>query len=990
MQWTPGLDQIVLIASCAYFGLLFVIAWLAERQILPVWLNDNPLVQVLSLGVFVSAWSFYGVVDLFNQYGYGALSYYMGAGGLFVFAPLMLTPLFRLTRTYQLHSLADLLVFRFRSPFAGVLATACMLLCALPLLALQIQVVADTSLIVSYQPMASRHELFVLHDHLAVIFCVAAVLFAAAFGAGRERHRGLIAAMAVESVIKVVALLAVGLFALRHVFGGFHGLDRWLSLHPEQLETLYRPVENASSHMLVMLFFSTAIVLPHMFHMGFAENARLRTLRQASWGIPLYLLLLSLPVLPILWAGFEAGTAVTPEYYTLGVPLAAGQKGLTTLAYIGGLAAAIGTTVVMAVALSTMCLNHWLLPLYSPIAGIIGLYGLITWLRRLLMALIVAGGYLFYRLLQNGQTLTDLAILSFIGSLQFLPGVFAVLYGPRANRQGLITGLCAGMAIWVVTLLMPMLAGWRLLVIPALHLSLRLGVENWSQLTAISISVNIALFVIVSRLTRTSADEKRAAEQCSMDEVARPLRLELDVHSATEISERLNQALGPETARQELQRALTDLDQSLYDARPYALRRLRDRLEANLSGLMGAAVAHALMDRAVPYHTAADAPLKEDLHFVEDRINQYRHHLTGMAGELDKLRRHHRQTLESLPMAVCSLGGDGEVLLWNRAMAELTGVATETVLGSTVVTLPHPWGQLINDFLQDQFLQDAQTHARKQTVEFHGSKRWLSLHKATLGGGELADAEGHIIMIDDLTETEQLEQELLHSERLASIGRLAAGVAHEVGNPLTGIACLAQDLEYESEQPAVREVATQILGQTARINRIVQSLVHFAHAGKSGAEEQVAVDLFECVEEAIHLLSLQKDRGRIHFNNMMVPDTLVQGDQQTLTQLFINLFSNARDASPPESPVDIAAIQQDNCVVVHIRDYGYGIAPQHLDRVFEPFFTTKPAGQGTGLGLALVYSIVEDHGGHIEVRSPIEDGMGTEFIISFPAGIVSK
>ncbi|HQQ73930.1 MAG TPA: ATP-binding protein [Pseudomonadales bacterium] len=984
-QQMLNFEQKVLLLSALYFGLLFVVAWIGERRGGQKWLSENPVVQVLSLGVLASAWTFYGMVDLFNQYGYGALSYYMGAGGLFVFAPLILMPMFRLSRTYQLHSLADLLVFRFRSPFVGVLATLFMVLCALPLLALQIQAVADTSLIISYRPMANRSELFVLHDQIAVIFCSAIVLFAAVFGAGRERHRGLVTVLALESVVKMVALLMVGLFALRDVFGGFRGLEKWLSLHPEQSEALYHPVENTSSHMLVMLFFATAIVLPHMFHMGFAENTRLRTLRQASWGIPLYLLCLSLPILPILWAGFEVGAAVTPEYFTLGVPLALGKTKLLALAYIGGLSAAIGTTVVMSVALSTMCLNHWILPLYRPIAGMTDLYGLITWLRRVLIALIVAAGYLFYRLLQNGQTLTDLAILSFIGSLQFLPGMFAVLYGPRANRQGLLVGLCAGMSIWLAGLLLPTLAGWRVVQLPIVDVTIRLGIENWSQLTTAAIIINILLFMAVSRLTSTSADELRAAEQCSIDDTDRPLRMELDVHSVADIGERLVQVLGAETARQELQRALADINQTQDDARPYALRRLRDRLEANLSGLMGAAVAHALMDRVVPYHTAVDAPLKEDLHFVENRINQYRHHLTGMAGELDKLRRHHRQTLESLPMAVCSLGDDGEVLLWNRAMVELTGIATETVLGSTAVTLPEPWGHLIDDFLQDGFLQDSQTHMRKQTVEIDGSKHWLSLHKATLGGGDLVDSEGHIIMIDDMTETEQLEQELLHSERLASIGRLAAGVAHEVGNPVTGIACLAQDLKFESDQPEVREAAAQILGQTERITRIVQSLVHFAHAGKAGDDEPVVVDLFECIEEAIHLLSLQKDRTRVHYNNLMAPDALVMGSEQTLTQLFINLLSNARDASQAESPIDISSEQLAGNIVVHIRDYGHGVEPQHLVRLFEPFFTTKQAGQGTGLGLSLVYSIVEDHGGHIDVKSPAEDGIGTEFILTFPA-----
>lgn len=973
----PAFEQLLLFASAGWFALLCALAWLADRY--RPRLTEHPVLQVLSFGVLVSAWTFYGVVDLFNQYGYGALSYYMGAGGLFVFAPLVLVPLFRLTRTYQLHSLADLLVFRFRSPAIGVLATLCLLLCALPLLALQIQAVADTSLIVSYQPQDGS-GLPLRHDRLALGFCVASVLFGAVFGAGRERHRGLVVALAADALLKMVALLAVGLFALLQVFDGFRGLDKWLSLHPEQVETMYRPVESSSSHMLVLLFFASAIVLPHLFHIGFAENTRIRTLRQASWGVPLYLLCLSLPVLPILWAGFEVGAAVTPEYYTLGVPLAVGNERLAALAYIAGLSAALGTTVVMAVALSTMCLNHWLLPLYRPVAGMTDLYGLITWLRRVLMALIVAASYGFYHLLQNGQTLTDLAIVAFAGSLQFLPGVFAVLYGPRANRQGLLAGLLCGMAIWLASLLLPMLTGWRILELPGSELALRLGIENWGQLATIALAANALLLVAVSRLTRTSPDEQRAAEQCAIDDISRPLRLELDVRSATEMGERLAGALGADTANKELVRALTDLEQSLEDARPYALRRLRDRLEANLSGLMGAAVAHALMDRVVPYRTAADAPLKEDLHYVENRLNQYSHHLTGMAGELDKLRRHHRQTLESLPMAVCSLGDDGEVLLWNRAMAELTGIATEAVLGSTVVTLPAPWGHLIDDFLQD-----TQAHVRKLTVELGGNTRWLSLHKSTLGGSAPADAEGQIIMIDDLTETERLEQELLHSERLASIGRLAAGVAHEVGNPVTGIACLAQDLKYESDAPEVQQTAAQILGQTERITRIVHSLVHFAHAGKAGDEERTAVDLFECVEEAIHLLSLQKDRPRVHFNNLMAPDTLVLGSEQTLTQLFINLLSNARDASPPESPVDISSALAGDRIIVRIRDYGHGVDPQHLARLFEPFFTTKPAGQGTGLGLSLVYSIVEDHGGHIDVKSPVDNDGGTEFILSFPA-----
>ena len=992
-------DQKILLASGAYLAMLFLVAWLADHRKLPDWLVDNPVVQVLSFGVFASAWTFYGVVDLANQFGYGALSYAMGVGGLFVFAPLLLMPIFRLARTYQLHSLADLLVFRFRSPWVGVLTTFCMLLAALPLLALQIKAVADTALIISYRPQADRAELFALHEKLGLAFCLATFVFAALFGAQRERHRGLVAAMALESVVKLVTLMAVGLYALFGVFGGLRGLEKWLSLHPEQIETLYHPPETTSGHILVTLFFATAVVLPNMFQMVFTENTRMSTLRYASWGIPLYLLGLSLPVLPILWAGFELGSPVTPEYFTLGVPLAGEKVRLTVLAYMGGLSAAAGTMIVMALSLSTMCLNHWILPLYQPKGGNTNLYGanlygLITWLRRIVLGLIILGSYGFYALVRDKQTLSELAILSFIEALQFLPPVFTVLYGPRANYKGMLVALAAGTLIWFFCLLLPTLLGWHHFTVPLFGWQVPVGMQHWTEITVLAFVVHIALLSVISRLTGMSAEEQRAAEQCSMDEVARPLRLELDVRSATEIGELLAKALGADIARAELNRALGDLGQSIEDARPYALRRLRDRLEANLSGLMGAAVAHTLMDRVVPYHTAADAPLKEDVHFVETRLNQYRHHLTGMAAELDNLRRHHRQTLESLPMAVCSFGADGEVLLWNRAMENLTGIDTVAVLGSSVAVLPAPWGPLIAEFLQvipaaAGVSQEQQGHSRKQRLEVDGQVRWFNLHKAEMSPSDIEqvgnqEADGVILMIEDLTETERLEQELLHSERLASIGRLAAGVAHEVGNPVTGIACLAQNLKYDSDEPEVVETASQILGQTDRITRIVQSLVHFAHAGTKDSEVHTTVDLFECVEEAIHLLSLQKDRTRVHYNNLMSPDTLVLGDEQKLTQVFINLFSNARDASPSESPIDISAENLGDKVIVHVRDYGHGIASQDIARLFEPFFTTKPAGQGTGLGLALVYSIVEEHDGQIDVKSPVEDDMGTEFIITLP------
>jgi len=226
----------------------------------------------------------------------------------------------------------------------------------------------------------------------------------------------------------------------------------------------------------------------------------------------------------------------------------------------------------------------------------------------------------------------------------------------------------------------------------------------------------------------------------------------------------------------------------------------------------------------------------------------------------------------------------------------------------------------------------------------------------------------------------------VHSERLASIGRLAAGVAHEIGNPITGIACLAQNLREEREGDAeLTEISGQILEQTKRVSRIVQSLMSFAHAGaRQQATEPVC--LADVAQEAIGLLSLNRRSVDVQFFNLCDPHHIVEGDPQRLAQVLINLLSNARDASPEGGAIRVRSAISDHAVELIVEDEGSGIPKAIMDRLFEPFFTTKDPGKGTGLGLALVYSIVEEHYGHITIESPAdpEQQRGTRFRVTLP------
>ena len=974
MPMSFSLTELILI-SAAYLLVLFGVAWVSEHGLIPRWIIRHPLTYTLSLGVYASAWAYYGTVGLAYQYGYGFLASYLGVSGAFLLAPVLLYPILRITRTYQLSSLADLFAFRFRSTWAGALSTVFMLIGVLPLLALQIQAVADSIGILTQEPVK---------DRVALAFCGLIILFTTLFGARhiatREKHEGLVFAIAFESVVKLGALAAIGLYALYGVFDGPQALESWLVQNQAALTSLHTPLQEGPWRTLLLVFFASAIVMPHMYHMTFTENLNPRAMVSASWGLPLFLLLMSLAVPLILWAGLRLGATTNPEYFTLGLGLALNSQTLALIAYIGGLSASSGLIIVTTLALSGMVLNHVVLPLYQPPAEG-NIYRWLKWTRRALIFAIIMAGFGFYHLLGAEQDLANLGIVAFVATLQFLPGVLSVLYWPTANRRGFIAGLLAGIGVWVVGMLLPMVGNLQGFYLPLFNLVYVLDDSSWHFAAIGSLAVNVLVFTLVSLFTEASPEEKSAAEACAVDNVRRPQRRELLALSPQEFATQLAKPLGAKTAQREVEQALRDLHLPFDEGRPYALRRLRDRIEANLSGLMGPSVAQDIVETFLPYKAGSESYVTEDIHFIASRLQDYPSRLTGLAAELDALRRYHRQTLQELPMGVCSLAKDQEILMWNRAMEELTEIPAQRVVGSRLATLGEPWLGLLTRFIE---LPDQ--HLHKQQLKLDGQVRWLNLHKAAIDEPLAPGNSGLVLLVEDLTETQLLEDKLVHSERLASIGRLAAGVAHEIGNPITGIACLAQNLREEREDDGeLTEISGQILDQTKRVSRIVQSLMSFAHSG-SHLQTDEPVSLAQVAQDAIGLLALNRRSVEVQFFNLCDPEHWAEGDAQRLAQVLINLLSNARDASPPGAAIRVRSEASEHTVDLIVEDEGSGIPKAIMDRLFEPFFTTKEVGKGTGLGLALVYSIVEEHYGQITIDSPAdpEHQRGTRIRVTLP------
>ncbi len=905
------------------------------------------------------------------DYGSAYLLYYIGASAAFFIAPALLGPLSRVALTHKLGSLADIFAFRYPAPWVGGLVAVLMLLGVLPLIALQIDAVANTIHLLN-QNLGK--------NILAMIFCAIMMVFAILFGARhlstRQKHQGLVVAMGIESIIKLIVAVGVAIFAVSSVFGGVGEMTNWVSENRISLEGTERSLSDGQSRVLLLMFFAGAVAMPHVYHMLLTENSDDRVLAGARWGMPTYFIALSLCIPLILWSAIRLGADTPPEFYILGIGLASGNEAVTALAFLGGLAAASGVLIVTTLALASMTLNHIVLPLYRPSIGV-DIYWLLLNGRRLLIAAILLGSYSMYTLIREDQTLVALGTVAFAAVLQFLPGLVGTFHWRKANKAGLFAGLTAGYLVWISMLFLPWVSGTLSDVITSIPLFYAVEIPWWQLAATASIAVNTFSFILFSMLYRPSTDELDAADLCMSDTIVRRYQGELKATSVSGIKDSLAPALGDAASQQEVRLALAELNLDEDERRPHALNQIRAQMESNLSSMMGQTVAHRIIGRFLPYRSEPDLSVPEHVHSVEDRLEEYRSRLTGLAAELDRLRRYHRQILQDLPAAVCTIGADNRVLTWNQAMTEVTGLSAEKVVGSTAESLEH-WGTLLG-----RFARDTRTFRSKSDLKIGHQSRLLNLQKATVGDDDKSRGDV-VIVVEDITEAEMLEQQLHHKERLASIGQLAAGVAHEIGNPVTGIACLAQDMKMGASQDELKSLSDQILEQTQRISAIVESLVNFAHRGYRDVQQPVRIDIRQCVDEAISLLSLSRKEDSVVFDNRCKPHIFVAGDPQRLSQVFVNILSNARDASKWGDTISIRAENASDVVSIEIVDQGQGITSERLKQVFEPFYTTKDPGQGTGLGLAIVNSIIEEHHGSILVDSQ-GDRAGTRVLINLPA-----
>ena len=965
------------IISIIYMMTFIGLAWLAERKYISRKLTTHPVISMLSFGVCTGSWAWFGSIGLPHDPNITFLSYTIGIFILLLLILFVLKPIFAICSKWQLKSLSDLFSFRFHNPFIGALTAIIVVFAAIPLLSIQMLNIKNIIGLITIDNSS---------NNVARIFSTLMIVFISIFGIHRtskHSNRGFLFAIAMQSILKFACIITISGFIVFRIFDDPINLVQWLAQNVDSLNSATSQYNNSNAwHFLIPLFFATTIAMPHVFYLLSIYSNSQYGFNKASWGIPIFFTISGATAGIVYWAAFKNNTIIVnyPEYSIVQLAAAINSPFLIILIYLATLAASAGVFSLVSISISSMLVNHIVLPLFKTPKQV-NLYNWLYWVKKMIIPTVVLLAFLTYKLLPEKTNISNIALLSFAVMMQMLPGLFAVSYFKKANSKGFIFGILVGLSILFLNTVIPSVrfSGYDL----EYWLTVSSYPTLWHWITFSSLIANCFTFYIISLFTNTSKEEIGRAQLCSYDNYDLNHVLE-SKSTLPELEKRLGQIIGAKAAHHEVNKVLYALNFNYDEKRTFAIEQFRNQLEANLCGLLGPSMTQNIMLTCFPHDTNG---IEKDFHYLESKIGTYHNKLTGLAAELDKVRRFHRNTLQSLPIAVTILNKHNEVLLWNRAMEKITKIKAQKCIGENIDLLSEPWGKFILDF---QFI-NKQQQVKKRLV-LNNKIRWFNIQKAKIFipdstfkaqymermfSSASNNSDSTIILIEDITEKRQLEEQVIHNERLASVGQMAAGVAHEIGNPVAAIDCLAQELHTITTDDDTIEICSQVLQQTQRISKILQSLVNFSHGGSGQGlynETNKNISVWRCCEEAINLLRLQPENKEFVFNNECIKGLKIVGDEQKFIQIIVNLLTNAVDASfhnKGEKHIWLRAYEEKSRVYLKIIDHGSGIPENLLDRIFEPFVTTKEVGKGTGLGLAVVYSLVKEYGGKIKVESPI-------------------
>ncbi len=656
---------VVVAASVGYLAVLFAIAYYGDRRAAAGRsIISNGYIYALSIAVYATSWTYYGSVGSAATGGIAWLPIYLGPMVVVTLWWVVLRKIIRICKRDRITSLADFVSARYgKSRLLGGLFTVVAVLGLVPYIALQLKAISTTFAIVRGEgTSASTTGVPVLED-TALYAALALAAFTIVFGTrhldATERHEGMVAAIAFESLVKLVAFLAVGAWVTWGLFDGFSDIVAQAAERPdlEELLTLGSTTGYGSFFWLTVLSMLAFLLLPRQWQVTVVENVDEDHVRTAAWLFPVYLLLINLFVLPIALGGLLVlgGGAVDADTFVLALPMADGRSGLALVVFLGGLSAATGMVIVETIALATMVSNSLVVPLLlrrrGPLRGPYDLGRLVLLVRRVTIVGLLLLGFVYFRVATDAMGLVQIGLISFAAVAQFAPAVLLGLYWKGATRDGAVAGLLAGVATWAYTLLLPSFSesGWLPSSIPEdgpfgmelLAPHALLGLDGWDPVGHAmfwSMLANVGFLVAVSLVTRPGPVE-RVQAAVFVDAMRRPpvpgrdtalRRGSATVGALTGLLERF---VGPDGAR----RAMAPYDAVGDGLRPDspADADMIHHVETLLAGAVGSASARALVGSV----TSEEALGINEVMEILDEASQVRAYSRALEGQSRELER---------------------------------------------------------------------------------------------------------------------------------------------------------------------------------------------------------------------------------------------------------------------------------------------------------------------------------------------------------------
>lgn len=1011
-----------LIAAVAliYMAILFAIAFYGDRRATPMPPKVRAWVYSLSLAVYCTSWTFFGAVGQAAEQLWSFLPIYLGPIIILVFAPWVLQKMVMISKQENITSIADFIAARYgKSQSLAIVVALICLVGVLPYIALQLKgIVLGVNLLIGAGAGASGTSA----QDTALIVSLALALFTILFGTRNldvtEHHRGMVLAIAFESLVKLLAFLAVGAFVTFGLYNGFADLFSQAQRSPA-LDDFWAETVNWPAMMTQTGLAMIAIIcLPRQFHVTVVENIEPKDLRLARWVFPAYLVLAALFVVPIALAGqmlLPAG--VTPDSFVISLPLAEAHPALAMLAFIGGASAATGMVIVASVALSTMISNDMLMPWLLRRKNTERPYEAFRhWMlsaRRISIVAILLLAYVCYRLLGSNASLATIGQVSFAAIGQLAPAMFGALVWKQANRQGVFAGLIFGALIWFYTLVLPLVArglGWPLENFPGLqgllYAPLGFQVDALTRGVVLSLAGNFLLFAWVSYFSRTRvAEHWQAGRFIGHDLGTKPSNRSMLAVQVGDLLTLANRFVGEDRARQSFMRFAFRQGKA-FDPNQTANSDWIAHTERLLAGVLGASSTRAVVKAAIEGREMQ----------VEDVVR-----IVDEASEVLQFNRALLQgAIENITQGISVVDQSLRLVAWNHRYIELFNYPEGQVY------VGRPVAELIRFNAERGLLGPGNTeeHVNKRLYWMrqgtaHTSERLFPNGRVIELIGNPMPGGGFVMSFTDITEfreaeralkeanegleqrvaartheLSQLNQALTEAKGVAEAAnqsktRFLAAVSHDLMQPLNAARLFSAALSHQEEAlpREARELVRHLDSSLRSAEDLISDLLDISRLenGRITPDRNAFVlnNLFDILGAEFKVLAVEQGVDfRLRGSRLRV-DSDIKLLRRVLQNFLTNAFRYAK------GHVLLGVRRQGQHLRLEVWDRGPGIPEDKRKVIFEEFKRLDShqtrAEKGLGLGLAIADGLCRVLEHKLEVHS--WPGKGSVFSVTVPLAL---